>query len=143
MKTVYLVENLAEEPVKHECEDLLEFLKERFVGHFPENGRIYNASFSQDHDVTPQCEADIKALAGMEGPFYVTLFPQDGLSLGAIIAIEAATTAIFALAFLGGPSDSRRNIQGQSPQNSLSDRSNRARPNARIPDIFGQVRFYR
>jgi hypothetical protein len=32
------------------------------------------------------------------------------------------------------------NQQAQSPNNGLAARSNRSRPNGRVPDIFGQVR---
>lgn len=120
-----------------ETDDLLKYLIERF-GKWPENGRLYHKSVDTSNDVTPSCEEDIKYLETLDGLFYVVLYPGE---ITTILYVLVAAVAVAAIAFKPKiPNVAQRNNNSSSPNNELSARSNSARPNARIPDIFGTVR---
>lgn len=120
-----------------EVEDLCEFLASRF-DKFPDTARIYHEQVAQDRDVTPGCEVEVARLAELPGPFYVVLYPGDPITI--IVAAVAVVAGIAATLLLVPPIDATRNTQSSSPNNALSERTNRPRPNGRIPDIFGTVR---
>lgn len=122
----------------HEVSDVREFLVEQFA-EWPSTARIYNEHVSSATDVTPACEADIERLGELEGPFYVVVYPADPVTI--IVAIVAVVVvAAVVMAAQQPPTPTLRNTQNQSPNNELSERSNKPRPMARIPDIFGTVR---
>lgn len=125
-----------EEYVLHETDDLCALLQEQFPV-WPENARIYHMQVAEDCDVTPTDERSIKRLQQLEGTVYVVVYPGGPGTL-AIVAIAIAVLSAAAFLFL----TPKLPDMGSAPSsnNSLSDRSNKARPNARIPDIFGQVR---
>lgn len=119
---------------EHECESVCEFLLTQFE-RFPAHARIYHKEVAQVCDVTPGSEADIEALEQMEGPFIVVIYPA--LPLWAIIAIIAVVAIAASLLLM--PTVTIPNQTQPSPTNQLSDRSNSARPRARIPDVYGEV----
>lgn len=122
---------------KHEVQDIRELLLEQFSV-WPDHARIYHGEVAEDRDVTPHNEAEIERLGELEGLLYVVNYPGDLVT--AIIAV-VAVVASAAVALLFMPAmPALKNQQTQSPNNSLADRSNQARPNGRIPDIFGTVR---
>lgn len=125
-----------DEYVLHETKDLCALLQEQFPV-WPENARIYRNQVAEDCDVTPTDERSIANLAALEGTVYVVVYPNGPGTL-AIVAIAIAVLSAAAFLFL----TPKLPDQGSAPSsnNSLSDRSNKARPNSRIPDIFGQVR---
>lgn len=125
-----------DEYVLHETDDLCALLQEQFSV-WPENARIYHMQVAEDCDVTPTDERSIKRLQQLEGTVYVVVYPGDPGTL-AIVAIAIAVLSAAAFLFL----TPKLPDMGSAPSsnNSLSDRSNKARPNSRIPDIFGQVR---
>jgi hypothetical protein len=140
MKTVTLALNPLEPETwtTHEVNDVREFLVEQFA-EWPSTARIYNEFVSSATDVTPACEADVKRLGELEGPFYVVVYPADPVTI--IVAIVAVVVvAAVVMAAQQPPTPTLRNTQNQSPNNELSERSNKPRPMARIPDIFGTVR---
>jgi len=140
MKIVTLALNPLESETwtTHEVNDVREFLVEQFA-EWPSTARIYNQQVSSATDVTPSCEAEVERLGELEGPFYVVVYPADPVTI--IIAIVAVVVvAAVVLAAQQPPMPTLRNTQSQSPNNELSERSNKPRPNARIPDIFGTVR---
>jgi hypothetical protein len=127
----------------HEVEDLCAFLSTKFET-FPESARIFHGVVSALTDVTPAPnKQSIDALQALPGPFYVVVYPAGpvGWAIGIGLVLGAATyfliptpdipTAAPALA---------RNSQAPSPNNELSNRTNQARINGRIPDIYGTVR---
>jgi hypothetical protein len=136
--------------VDHEVEDVCAFLKSHF-GTWPATARIYDLEGVQtdraaeaigsgilaNRDVTPLDEAGIERLQGLAGPLLVTVAPADPVTI--IIAVVAVAVGL-AAAFLLMPRVPDASNIYQSPNNSLSERTNRPRPNGRIPDIFGTVR---
>ena len=133
----------------HETADPRQLLVETFAS-WPSTARIYDLEGFGDwkraaaltdpsvlsaRDVTPTDEAGVERLATLRGPLLVTVPPADPLT--AIIAVVAVAVGV-AAAFLLMPKLPSAGRQ-PSPNNSLSDRANQARPNQRIPDIFGTV----
>lgn len=140
MKSVTLALNPLEPETwtTYEVVDVREFLIEQFEK-WPETARIYNKHVSNATDVTPSCEAEIERLGALEGPFYVIVYPADPSTIIIAIVAVVVVAAVVMLAQTP-PTPTIRNTQAQSPNNELSERSNKPRPNARIPDIYGKVR---
>lgn len=106
---------------------------------WPETARVYSQYVSQDHDVTPVTPADIDRLDELDGDIYVVVYP--GFTFFAIfLAVVALVAVVVLLAPPKIPEVNNTNRQSASPNNELSDRSNRSRINSRIPDIYGIVR---
>ncbi|WP_447988341.1 host specificity factor TipJ family phage tail protein [Achromobacter spanius] len=125
----------------HQVNDLLSFLKAELGPRFPAGGRI--TDMVTGAVVTPAKPEDVTALRGMPGPFVVEVFPREGLTWTAIAVALAASTASMILTSIltpDPPNATARNVQQESPNNGLSERTNQARVNGRIPDIFGKVR---
>ena len=123
----------------HEVSDIRDFLMEQFE-EWPSTARIYNEQVSSANDVTPSNEFEVERLANLNGPFYVVVYPAEPITIiYAIVAIVVVAAVVMA-AQATPPTPTLRNTQNQSPNNELSERSNKPRPNARIPDIFGTVR---
>lgn len=140
MKLVTLALNPLESETwtTHEVSDVRDFLMEQFE-EWPSTARIYHKQVSSATDVTPVNEGDIERLGELNGPFYVVVYPADPVTI--IVAIVAVV--VVAAVVMGQqtpPTPTLRNTQNQSPNNELSERSNKPRPMARIPDIFGTVR---
>lgn len=126
---------------RYDVENVLDFIMEKYT-EWPETARLYHKSVSLDNDITPTCEEDIEKIQTLEGPFFVMVYPGDPITWIIVIVVVVVVAAI-ACAFLLRPSipnPTQRNTQSASPNNELSDRTNSARPMARIPDIFGTVR---
>lgn len=136
---------------EHETDDVRALLAATFP-QWPASARIYDLSGIGDwtraaslidanalaqRDVTPRDPAGVERLGSLPGPLLVTIPPADPIT--AIIAVVAVGLAIGASLLLM-PKINLGNQRSSSPNNQLSERSNQARPNARIPDIFGTVR---
>jgi hypothetical protein len=139
LKQVVLIENTLEPETweRLEVEDVRELLSKRFDV-WPNTGRIYHGNISETNDVTPYDESGVEKLGELEGPFYCVIYPGELITI-LIVAVIAAV-AVTLLLRPKIPSVAERNVQNASPNNELSSRSNSARPNGRIPDIFGTVR---
>ncbi|WP_454674834.1 host specificity factor TipJ family phage tail protein [Achromobacter pestifer] len=121
--------------------DLLSFLKAELGPRFPPGGRI--TDMATGTIVTPQHPDDIATLRSFPGPFVVEVFPRTGIELGPIIAaiaVSAASMILTSILAPDPPSVTARNVQQESPNNGLSERTNRARVNGRVPDIYGTAR---
>lgn len=139
MNQVTLCENLLE-PLSwetHATDNVCAFLKAQYRTMFPATGRIYFDYVSDSNDVTPHSEADIERLQKLEGHFFVIVWPEDPITIAIVVAVALAAVSI-GISFLMRPNMPAQ--QEQSPNNQLADRQNKARPNERIPDIFGTVR---
>lgn len=123
----------------HEVADIRDFLMKEF-NEWPSTARIYHKQVSNANDVTPSSEKEVERLGELEGPFFVVVYPAEPITIiYAIVAIVVVAAVVMA-AQAQPPTPTLRNTQQQSPNNELSERSNKPRPNARIPDIFGTVR---
>lgn len=129
------------EPEVYEVDDFLAFLYKQFAPRFPEAGRITELSTQQV--VTPKKASDIAKLQELPGPFCVELMPRGEAFLIPLAAALAASTASMIIASILAPeppNSTARNVQQESPNNGLSERTNKVRVNGRVPDIYGQVR---
>lgn len=158
MITVAIVPNPLEPQVweRHETDDLRAFLRQQFRV-WPAGARIYDLegvgaldravmatdpSILASRDVTPSGtagpahDAAVERLSHLRGPVLVTVAPGDPVT--AIITVAAVILGVVA-GLLLAPRITPAGSQG-SPNNMLADRSNKARPNERIPDIYGTVR---
>lgn len=125
----------------HRVSDFLAFLKAELGAHFPPGSRITDGASGQN--VTPRTPDDIAALRGMAGPFVVEVAPGEVGFWTALAVAVASSTASMILASIFAqepPSTTARNVQQESPNNGLSERTNKVRVNGRVPDIYGQVR---
>lgn len=117
-----------------EVEDARVAIMSRFAS-WPPTARIYASHQpAKTTDVTPRTDDDIERLASFE-KLAVVVEPNDPVTL--IVAIAAVVISLASFFML--PKINAENVQTTSSNNGLSERTNRARPNARIPDIFGQV----
>lgn len=128
-----------------DVEDVLAYIYQQFDV-WPENAKIYHNQIAESCDVTPnhpkRINAQIEHIQTLEGTFYVVIEPAEPISLAMWVfyAIVAATTAYSLYMVLTMPKP-QAPVAGSS-NNELAQRSNQARLNARIPDIFGRVRSY-
>ncbi|MDR0001579.1 phage tail protein, partial [Acinetobacter sp. 11367] len=128
-----------------EVEDVLAYIYQQFDV-WPENAKIYHNQIAESCDVTPnhpkRINAQIEHIQTLEGTFYVVIEPAEPISLAMWVfyAIVAATTAYSLYMVLTMPKP-QAPVAGSS-NNELAQRSNQARLNGRIPDIFGRVRSY-
>lgn len=142
MHTLTIIKNLFDQADNEvvQTDDVCATLQNRFA-QFPHTARIYAGRIALENDVTPHSEADIEALSKMTGPFWVVVFPGDPGTLAYIAYALIAVVVIVAITNRPKvPNVTSRNYQSQSPNNALSGRTNQARVNGRIPDIFGTVR---
>ena len=129
---------------KIEIDNLLATLTRRYAV-FPSGGRLYFGAVARSCDMTPTSGdlESIRHLASLEGDFFLVIYPE-GSVVAAVVGIVLAVTAV--ASYFMRPSmptsvvAQQRNNVATSPNNSLSARSNDARPNGRIPDIFGRIR---
>ncbi|EPK7737043.1 TPA: hypothetical protein OXQ50_003249 [Acinetobacter baumannii] len=124
-----------------EVEDVLAYIYQQFDV-WPENAKIYHNQIAESCDVTPnhpkRINAQIEHIQTLEGTFYVVIEPAWlQFVYYAIVAIMAAYSIYTVLTM---PKPQAPTVG--SSNNELSQRSNQARLNGRIPDIFGKVRSY-
>lgn len=139
MIVVYLYKRPDANKEVHHVNDLVQFLKGQFGHHFPAGGRITDCATGQS--VTPKTYEDALALRSMPGPFVVEVFPL--AALPPIVVALIVTTASIILQSIFAPTPpnaTARNVQQESPNNGLSERTNSVRVNGRVPDVYGQVR---
>lgn len=124
--------------VEHRVDNVIDLLMTEFIT-WPETARIYDREISVSTDITPHSDESIEYLLSLPGPLLVVVYPG--------LANIAAAAAIYAVAYVvtsligNDTKKPREQIFGTgSANNSLSKRSNEARLNQRIPDIFGTVR---
>ncbi len=135
---------------EHDVEDVRELLVRRFPS-WPSTARIYDMAGIGDwtraaavlepgvlsrRDVTPQDDAGIDRLGELPGPLLVIVPPADPIT--AIFAVVAIAVGV-AAAFLFLPRIPTNTQRPQSPNNSLSARTNQPRLNGRVADIYGTV----
>ena len=104
---------------------------------FPPNARLYHDHVSATTEVTPGTTYDIEALGQLDGKFIVLEQPQGFWAIVAVFVVSLLLAFTFKPKI---PNIAQRNTVASSPNNELSARVNSARPNGRIPDIFGTVR---
>jgi len=124
-----------------EVEDVLSYIYQQFDV-WPENAKIYHDQIAETCDVTPnhpkKINAQLEHIQTLEGTFYVVIEPAWLQVLYyAIVAIMAAYS-IYTVLTMPKP----QSPTVGSSNNELAQRSNQARLNGRIPDLFGRARSY-
>lgn len=122
-----------------DVEDVLQYLHEQFAPSFPKNARIYHNDIAQSKDVTPKNSDDIEYIKTLSGQFYVVVYPAiEPFTIFAIITGIMAAFSLYSVLTMPKPATAAIG----SSNNELANRTNQARLNGRIPDIFGRVRSY-
>lgn len=111
---------------------------DHFGGLWPEGAHVYLDRVEKKSDITPYDNASVERLRRASGHFFVVVYPAGIETILLVVALVVAAVAI-GVSFLLRPSQSTPANNQNSPNNQLSDRQNTARPNGRIPDIFGQL----
>lgn len=140
-QTVFIAENPLELDSwqRHETDDIHALFKSIWPSCFPATARIYRKSVAISNDVTPTDEASALALGSVTDPLYVVVFPA-WQQVAVAVLLYAVGWVITELTDKKIPKPREQTFVTGSPNNSLSDRANRARLMERIPDIFGVVR---
>lgn len=132
------------EDVVIETDNVCEALENHFGEKLPDNTRIYHQFVATEYDVTPgeaDVDHDVEFLQSLDGDIYCITYPQFFLFGLGLIGKILGIFLLGLITYLLRPKPPKeRNTGNDSPNNGLSDRQNTARPNARIPDIYGQVR---
>jgi len=127
-----------------QTDDVCEALINHFGKKLPDNTRLYHQFVATAYDVTPgeaDVEHDIAFLQTLDGDIYCITYPEFFLFGLGLIGKILGIFLLGLITYLLRPKPPKeRNTGNDSPNNGLSDRQNTARPNARIPDIYGQVR---
>lgn len=125
-----------------EVEDVLAYIYQQFDV-WPENAKIYHDQIAEACDVTPnhpkRMNAQLEHIQTLEGTFYVVIEPAiEPFTIFMIITAILAAYSVYTVLTMPKP---QAPVAGSS-NNELAQRSNQARLNGRIPDIFGRVRSY-
>lgn len=123
-----------------DVDDVLQYLHDQFAPNFPKNARIYHNHIAQSRDVTPQNTQEIEKLKHLDGRFYVVIYPAyDPFTIAYLIVVAImAAYSVYTIMTMPKPAAQAAG----SSNNELANRTNQARLNGRIPDIFGRVRSY-
>jgi len=139
LKKVILAENALDKSTweTFEVPSVREFLYSRFDA-LPDTARIYHNQVAESNEIYFHDDPEGKKLDDLSGTFYVVVYPGGAAIPYIIYAVIAIASYYYAKSQI--PSATARNVQNQSPNNELSERTNKARPRARIPDLYGTVR---
>lgn len=140
-QTVFIAENPLDLDSweEHQTEDIHALFKSVWPDKFPATARIYRKHVALSNDITPTDERSALALGSVTDPVYVVVYPA-WQQVAVAVVLYAVSWVITELTDKRVPKPRERTFVTGSPNNSLSDRANRARLMERIPDIFGVVR---
>lgn len=141
MTTVHLYRAPDGKRETYQVADLHAFLRAELGPKLPAGCRISDMATMQS--VRPVRPDDITQLRGRPGPFVVEAYPMGPAFLPALAVALVTTAASMILTSIlaqDPPNQTARNVQKESPNNGLSERTNQVRVNGRVPDIYGQVR---
>lgn len=143
MKKLCIIENLTDSSTWENLEvaSVSAYLHGRY-GVMPSGARLYRGNISELTDCTPTCKKEIEELEKCDEQIYFVVYPEFTPFEWAMVIIAVVSIAVAFLVKPKIPNTAIRNTQTESPNNGLSNRTNQARPNARIPDIYGQIRCY-
>ncbi|MGR2670813.1 host specificity factor TipJ family phage tail protein [Acinetobacter soli] len=121
-----------------DVEDVLQYLHEQFAPSFPKSARIYHNQIAESNDVTPSNQSEIDKLGQLNGVFYVVIKPEFWFAVFWVVTAIMAAYSVYSILTMPKPAA----VTSGSSNNELANRTNQARLNGRIPDIFGRVRAY-
>lgn len=138
MKKLTIIENVAEPETWEviEVNSVLDYLMKRYQ-QWPNNAHFYYGQVSEANDITPSSKEELE-LIEQQDSIIVVFYPS---VVAAIVAVVAVVVGVAVAYFMmpSAPSNTQKNTVNQSPNNDLSNRTNKPRPNARIPDPYGEV----
>lgn len=138
MTTIRLHRHAAEgrPPEQHAADSIGQWLLDHY-GEAPRHGiYIFQGEPSADTDIT----GDVPALLRNDAPYYTVLeTPGDPVTLLVNFAIATVINVVASSLFSKEPPPLENRTQ-ESPNNQLSERSNRVRVMERVEDIYGTVR---
>jgi hypothetical protein len=140
MQTVFVADNPLDPASwqEHETDDIHALLKSIYPV-FPATARIYRDKVAVTHDITPRDERTAHALGLVKEKIYVVVYPA-WQQVAVMAIMYAVSWVVTELTDKRTPKPRERTFVSGSPNNSLSERSNRARLMERIPDGFGVFR---
>lgn len=117
-----------------------EWLKAHYDARLPNYVALYHEHVALDRNVTPKTPEEIEKLFALEGDVFVVEYPHYGYEIVAYVIYAVILVAVMLSARKDVPAiPGNRNRNQTSSNNDLAGRQNKARPNARIPDIYGEV----
>jgi len=126
----------------NEISEVGDFLYHHFET-WPETAVVYQDHVGEENIIPIKCEQDVWNLNKLEGHIIVVVYPAGLFAIGALVLAANVATILLA----GRKKSKSDQVTAQrkiptagSPNNGLSQRSNRERLNERIPEIFGTVR---
>jgi hypothetical protein len=122
--------------VRHDNIPLLKVLSENFGQSLPPTTRLFHNQVDEDHVLKFETEEDCHKLLDLTGELYVLVYPASPANLFLTSAL-LLTSVILQAVFPEDKKDPGRPPRTGSPSTALGNRTNRARPLARIPDYFG------
>ncbi len=125
-----------------ETDNPCDFIVDRFKT-LPEGARFYHNSVDQTSEIIVTNEREFEQLNELEDTIIMVVCPGYEAVVAIIVIVVAIVVAVVfapSVPNTQAPTAAQRNRRTESSNNELSDRENRARPNSRIPDIFGTVR---
>ena len=140
---IIIQDDLDSSGVEYTTDDVHGTIRHHFQDEFPDTARVYENQVAKANDITPRAHSMEEDIAYMETceVLYVVVHP--GFFLLGLTGLFGSLIKILILgliSFLLRPIPPKeRNKGDQSPNNGLSERTNRARPKERIPDIYGEV----
>lgn len=140
MKTVLIATNPME-PETYQRVDNVESVMDFIMVNFPDwncHDRVYLNTPSQATDITPVDYNTLQQFEEYEGVYIIIRGVGADIAVMIIVAVVVGVAVALLMPTPAVPT--LRNTQSSSPNNELASRTNRPRPNARIPDPFGQVR---
>lgn len=146
MNKLYFYHNVFEKDfeVYESDKSVLEMIMLIYPAGVPERLELYHNEITEENLILLNTREQIEQAANLFGEFFGVAYPEGPAvpSIWVTVALIAASVAVAIIFKPKIPNFAFRNIQSESANNSLSDRSNQARPLQRIPDIFGTVRSY-
>ncbi|MVW72126.1 host specificity factor TipJ family phage tail protein [Bordetella sp. 15P40C-2] len=124
-----------------EVSDVRAFLLQKFGRRWPRGTRI--TSMLTGRQMVPTNDTEVSEACAMPGPLVIEVMPggpETWTAIAVSLAISTASMILTAILEPKTPNATRRNVQHESPNNGLSQRTNEMRINGRIPDICGQTR---
>lgn len=140
MTTVHIMTNRLRpaEYSTHQVEDAPIFLFEHFQGRWPPTAKVYRDQVDVQTELPLACQQDIGKLRDHQ-VLWVVVYPQGVVPLLIVGGLVLAGAIAAVLLIPEVPKIQVPSARGKrgSPNNRLGERSNVARPEERIPDIFG------
>ena len=146
LKSLVIIEDVSDfdKWERLEVENVLEYLINRYQ-RMPETAKLYKghiASITEINIRKEHIEKTVNEILKCEETIFFVIYPAGGIAALWIITIAMGAFAIYSYFELKNALPSAQSLENRtfkSPNNDLGERTNAARLNGRIPDVFGRV----